>query len=123
MAAQQTTQVGRPLRVPNRVALGLGQACQLATWRTPPGLVVQAGISQSGCASEISKGKDTPTAGPDGICEAMATTPSFDAILDGLDGLAEGGLLFASFVDFDTTYGLRRDDLLLMTGDHGCDPT
>lgn len=50
-----------PLRVPNLVALGLGQACQLATGRTPPGLAIQSGISQSGCASEISKGKDTPS--------------------------------------------------------------
>ncbi|MET3996561.1 phosphopentomutase [Bradyrhizobium sp. S3.9.2] len=72
----------------------------------------------------------------------------FDATLDGLDGLAEGGLLFANFVDFDTTYGhrrdvagyaaaleafdarlpqlldrLRSDDLLIITADHGCDPT
>nr|WP_249815148.1 MULTISPECIES: phosphopentomutase [unclassified Bradyrhizobium] len=72
----------------------------------------------------------------------------FDATLDGLDGLAEGGLLFSNFVDFDTTYGhrrdvagyaaaleafdarlpqllnrLRSDDLLIITADHGCDPT
>jgi phosphopentomutase len=78
----------------------------------------------------------------------MATTPSFDATPDGLDGLAEGGLLFASSVKFDTSYGHRRDvagyaaafegircrtaatarsaakhDLLIMTADQGCDPT
>jgi phosphopentomutase len=72
----------------------------------------------------------------------------FNAALDGLDGLAEGGLLFANFVDFDTSYGhrrdvagyaaaleafdarlpqlldrLRSDDLLIITADHGCDPT
>lgn len=72
----------------------------------------------------------------------------FDCMLDGLDSLADGGLLFANFVDFDTAYGHRRDaagyaaaleafdgrlpellgrlksdDLLVITADHGCDPT
>lgn len=72
----------------------------------------------------------------------------FDCMLDGLSGLADGGLLFANFVDFDTIYGHRRDvagyaaaleafdarlpelltrlqtgDLLVITADHGCDPT
>ncbi|SCB47153.1 phosphopentomutase [Bradyrhizobium yuanmingense] len=72
----------------------------------------------------------------------------FDATLDGLGGLAEGGLLFANFIDFDTLYGhrrdvagyaaaleafdarlpellsrLRSDHLLIITADHGCDPT
>jgi phosphopentomutase len=72
----------------------------------------------------------------------------FDCMLHGLSGLADGGLLFANFVDFDTIYGHRRDvagyaaaleafdarlpellarlqtgDLLVITADHGCDPT
>jgi phosphopentomutase len=72
----------------------------------------------------------------------------FDSMLDGWDHLADGGLLFANFVDFDTIYGHRRDvagyaaaleafdsrlpelvgrlktgDLLVITADHGCDPT
>jgi phosphopentomutase len=72
----------------------------------------------------------------------------FDAMLEGVDELADGGLLFANFVDFDSSYGhrrdvagyaaaleafdrrvpqlierLRSDDLLLITADHGCDPT
>jgi phosphopentomutase len=72
----------------------------------------------------------------------------FDCTLDGLTSLADGGLLFANFVDFDTVYGHRRDlagyaaaleafdarlpelmanlksdDLLVITADHGCDPT
>jgi phosphopentomutase len=71
-----------------------------------------------------------------------------DCTLDSLNGLADGGLLFANFVDFDTVYGHRRDvagyataleafddrlpelmtrlksdDLLVITADHGCDPT
>jgi phosphopentomutase len=70
-----------------------------------------------------------------------------EAILDWLRG-AQGGLLFANLVDFDTLYGhrndpagferalrefddalpalraaLREDDLLFITADHGNDPT
>jgi phosphopentomutase len=72
----------------------------------------------------------------------------FDCTLQGCDSLADGGLLFANFIDFDTLYGhrrdvagyaaalesfdrrlpellgrLRSDDLLIITADHGCDPT
>jgi phosphopentomutase len=72
----------------------------------------------------------------------------FDRTLEGVADLAEGGLLFANFVDFDTLHGhrrdvsgytlaleafdrrlgellpqLRSDDLLIITADHGCDPT
>jgi phosphopentomutase len=50
-----------PLQLPNLVAQGLGQACRLATGRTPPGLDGQAQYGKFGCASEISKGKDTPS--------------------------------------------------------------
>lgn len=72
----------------------------------------------------------------------------FTATLEGWDRLFDGGLLFANFVDFDTVYGHRRDvagyataleafdrrlpellarlkpsDVLVITADHGCDPT
>jgi phosphopentomutase len=72
----------------------------------------------------------------------------FERMLEGFDSLADGGLLFANFVDFDTTFGHRRDvagyasaleafdgrlpellsrtkqkDLIVVTADHGCDPT
>jgi phosphopentomutase len=68
--------------------------------------------------------------------------------LEGMDALADGGLLFANFIDFDTIHGHRRDtagyaqaleefdrwipdfldglkpgDLAVITADHGCDPT
>jgi len=72
----------------------------------------------------------------------------FDRMLEGLAQLGEGGLLLVNFVDFDTLFGHRRDvggyaaaleafdarlpefltrmqpdDLAIVTGDHGCDPT
>src|SRR3954451_5979009 len=51
-----------PLHLPNLVELGLGAASQLATGREPAGLKV-GGCSplDYGCASEQSKGKDTPS--------------------------------------------------------------
>ena len=51
-----------PLRLPNLVSLGLGEACRLATGRTPPGLVRDGKlISAHGFAVERSRGKDTPS--------------------------------------------------------------
>jgi phosphopentomutase len=72
----------------------------------------------------------------------------FDRTLEGFEALNDGGLLFANFIDFDSIYGHRRDvpgyatalemfdrrlselllrlkadDLLIITADHGCDPT
>jgi len=63
-AAGEVNQGGRegPLRLPNLVALGLGAACELATGRVPRGLEPRGPIvGRWGCASEISKGKDTPS--------------------------------------------------------------
>ncbi len=72
----------------------------------------------------------------------------FDAALAAMDKAGDGDLVFANFVDFDTNFGHRRDvpgyaaaleafdarvpealaklrpgDLLILTADHGCDPT
>ena len=72
----------------------------------------------------------------------------FHASLEAFQGCADGGMVFANLVDFDTLYGHRRDpggyaralmdldgwlqsllrglqpgDLLALTADHGCDPT
>ena len=73
---------------------------------------------------------------------------NFDYLLGALDTLPDGGLIFANFVDFDSEYGHRRDvagyaaalerfdarlptllarlkpdDLMIITADHGNDPT
>jgi phosphopentomutase len=51
-----------PLNLPNLVALGLGEACRLATGRVPPGLeALRPPSGRYGCAAELSKGKDTPS--------------------------------------------------------------
>lgn len=72
----------------------------------------------------------------------------FDAALSAMRDCRQGDLVFANFVDFDTEYGHRRDvpgyaaaleafdrrlpeafallqprDILILTADHGCDPT
>jgi phosphopentomutase len=82
------------------------------------------------------------------VMKADGNDALFDATLEAYDGLAGGGLLMANFIDFDTLYGHRRDiagyaaaleafdarlpellrrlapgDLLILTADHGCDPT
>ena len=80
--------------------------------------------------------------------KASGNRAFFDTTLAEMDGLAEGGLLMTNFVDFDTEFGHRRDpqgygraleafdadlprlfaklkrgDLLVLTADHGNDPT
>jgi len=72
----------------------------------------------------------------------------FDAALGAMADAGDGDLVFANFVDFDSSFGHRRDvagyaaaleafdrrlpealarlrqgDLLVLTADHGCDPT
>jgi phosphopentomutase len=72
----------------------------------------------------------------------------FDATLRAMDDAGPGDLVFTNFVDFDMLYGHRRDvpgyaaalehfdrrlpelmgkmragDLMILTADHGCDPT
>ncbi|WP_305988872.1 phosphopentomutase [Roseibium sp. MMSF_3544] len=72
----------------------------------------------------------------------------FDKTLEAMDMADDGDLVFSNFIDFDSLYGHRRDvpgyaaalehfdkrlpemigkmrdgDLLVLTADHGCDPT
>jgi phosphopentomutase len=79
---------------------------------------------------------------------AFGNAATMEAVLAGQNSLKDGGLLLANFNDFDTLYGHRRDvpgyavaleqfdatlplllqrirsgDLVIITADHGCDPT
>lgn len=82
------------------------------------------------------------------VLKANGNEAVFGALIEGAASLADGGFLFANFVDFDTEFGHRRDvagyaaalerfdtrlpafegllktgDLAIITADHGCDPT
>ncbi len=82
------------------------------------------------------------------LTKANGNMALFDATLKAMDEAEAGSLVFANFVDFDMLYGHRRDvagyaaaleafdrrlpevdrklhagDLVILTADHGCDPT
>lgn len=82
------------------------------------------------------------------ISKARDNMAMFDAAHAAMDEASDGDLVFVNFVDFDSLYGHRRDvagyaaaleafdarlpqslarleegDMLILTGDHGCDPT
>lgn len=82
------------------------------------------------------------------IVKAAGNMALVDATLEALDKAEEGSLIFANLVDFDQSFGHRRDvpgyanaleefdarlpeinahlksgDLVILTADHGCDPT
>lgn len=86
--------------------------------------------------------------GLDEVRKAPGNMALFDETLKAIDELRDGGLLFANFVDFDTEFGHQRDvpgyaaaleefdrrmpellarqkpdDLIIITADHGNDPT
>lgn len=82
------------------------------------------------------------------VRKASGNMALFDATLDAIADAGDGDLVFTNFVDFDSLYGHRRDtagyaaaleafdarlpeimtrlkagDLMILTADHGCDPS
>lgn len=82
------------------------------------------------------------------VVKTASNSDAMDRLSETVMTLPEGGIGFANFNDFDTLYGhrrdvvgyaaalesfdarlpalmsrLRRDDLVIITADHGCDPT
>jgi phosphopentomutase len=82
------------------------------------------------------------------VTKANGNMALMDATLTAIEAAADGDLVFTNFVDFDMVYGHRRNvpgyaaaleafdarlpevyrklkqgDLVVMTADHGCDPT
>lgn len=99
----------------------------------------------------ISIGKIADIFAHQGISQKIKATGNaalFDATLAALDSAPDRSIVFTNFVDFDTLFGHRRDvagyadaleyfdrrlpemldalgpeDLLILSADHGCDPT
>jgi phosphopentomutase len=82
------------------------------------------------------------------VFKAHGNAEIFERTMAAVESLDDGGLVVSNFIDFDTLYGHRRDpagyaaaledfdcrlpvlidaieddDLLVITADHGCDPT
>lgn len=128
-------------------------------WRTenrrdlttpPPGETLLDRLASAG-REVVSVGKISDIFAGRGITrnvKAKDNAALFDATLAETDKAQDGGLVFVNFVDFDSSFGHRRDvpgyaaaledfdrrlpelerrlrpgDLALLTADHGCDPT
>lgn len=118
---------------------------------TPPHGPTLLDIAQAEGRGTIGIGKISDIFAGSGIgrsVKAHGNMAIFDTLLAEMAEAPDGGILFANFVDFDMLYGHRRDvagyaaaleafdrrlpeleaalrpgDLLVLTADHGCDPT
>lgn len=116
----------------------------------PPDLTLLDHLKQSG-RDVVSVGKISDIFAHQGVTQTIKADGNmalFDATLSAVKTLKDGGLVFSNFVDFDSAYGHRRDvsgyaaaleafdarlpelssilsadDLMILTADHGCDPT
>ncbi|MFZ4077469.1 MAG: phosphopentomutase, partial [Legionellaceae bacterium] len=116
----------------------------------PPELTLLDFLKKAG-REVVAIGKVADIFAHEGITQtikAEGNNAIFDATLQALQSLPEGGLVFANFVDFDSLFGHRRDvpgyaqaletfdarlpeleailrpdDIVVIAADHGCDPT
>nr|WP_086940973.1 phosphopentomutase [Thaumasiovibrio occultus] len=117
----------------------------------PPSATVLQKLVEEKNGSVISIGKIADIYANCGITHKVKATgiPAlFDATLTQMDEAGDSTIIFTNFVDFDSAYGHRRDvagyaaaleyfdsrlpelmdkmqegDVLILTADHGCDPT
>ncbi|MCY0149191.1 phosphopentomutase [Hoeflea sp. G2-23] len=116
----------------------------------PPGPTLLDQVSESG-HQVFAVGKISDIFAHQGVTDlrkASGNAALFEATVKAAQDAGDGDLVFTNFVDFDMLYGHRRDvpgyaaalealdgllprfakmlkpgDLVLMTADHGCDPT
>lgn len=116
----------------------------------PPAPTLLVKLTQAG-GQVISIGKIADIYAHQGISQKVKATgleALFDATLEAMESAGDQSLIFTNFVDFDSAYGHRRDvagyaaaleyfdkrlpelleklqpeDVLILTADHGCDPT
>jgi len=116
----------------------------------PPSATLLDKLKQAG-REVIAIGKTADIFAHQGITQTIKADGNvalFDATLDALKTAPIGSLIFTNFVDFDSSYGHRRDiigyahalevfdkmmpvlmqalqpdDLVVIAADHGCDPT
>jgi phosphopentomutase len=120
-------------------------------YTTPPPAPTLLDILQSHRYATIAIGKIADIFAHQGVTETILVSgnmPIFDATLEAFKSAKPGSLIFSNFVDFDSSYGHRRDvpgyakaleefdarlpellslltdnDMIVIAADHGCDPT
>jgi phosphopentomutase len=145
--------IGRVIARPflGQEAAGFVRTANRRDYSVPPQTATILDIATDAGRDVVSVGKIADIfahSGTGRVLKGDGNMALFDRTIEGAETLADGGLLFANFVDFDTRFGHRRDvagyaaaleafdarlpellarlrldDLLLITADHGCDPT
>ncbi len=120
-------------------------------YATPPHVPTLLDYAKDDGREVIGIGKISDIFAEQGVTQSFRADGNealFDETLRQLDRTPDGGILFTNFVDFDMLYGHRRDvpgyaaaleafdrrlpqlqaklqpgDLVILTADHGCDPT